>query len=184
MPAHAGVTLTFSQSGNDVVADSVGSLNLTGAVQYATGLQSTFIESQFGVLFAGQPGAGQQQGTVNLYRLTANGGVFGTGAPAGGSSTVASIFGINADQSYLSVGQGYVNGASLSGRLTFAGQTFASLRLTAGTFTYRIPNDLVTIVVPGAVPEPATWAMMIAGFGMVGGVLCRRRNVTTAVTYA
>lgn len=127
MPAHAGVTLTLSQSGNDVVADSVGSLNLTGAVQYATGPQSTFIESRFGVLFAGQPGAGQQQGTVNLYRLTANGGVFGTGAPAGGSSTVVSIFGINADQSYLSVGQGYVNGASLSGRSTFAGQTFASL---------------------------------------------------------
>lgn len=56
--------------------------------------------------------------------------------------------------------------------------------MTAGTFTYRIPNDLVTIVVPGAVPEPATWAMMIVGFGMVGGVLRRRRNVTTAVTYA
>ena len=30
-----------------------------------------------------------------------------------------------------------------------------------------------------AVPEPATWAMMIAGFGLVGGTLRRRR--TTAV---
>jgi hypothetical protein len=30
----------------------------------------------------------------------------------------------------------------------------------------------------GAVPEPASWAMMIAGFGLVGGVLRRR---TTAV---
>jgi hypothetical protein len=26
------------------------------------------------------------------------------------------------------------------------------------------------------VPEPATWAMMIAGFGMVGGALRRRRT--------
>ncbi|MCG2841052.1 PEPxxWA-CTERM sorting domain-containing protein [Sandaracinobacter sp. RS1-74] len=29
---------------------------------------------------------------------------------------------------------------------------------------------------PGAVPEPATWAMMIAGFGLVGSVARRRRE--------
>jgi hypothetical protein len=31
-----------------------------------------------------------------------------------------------------------------------------------------------------AVPESATWAMMIAGFGLVGGVTRRRRNTTVA----
>lgn len=36
-----------------------------------------------------------------------------------------------------------------------------------------------------AVPEPATWAMMISGFGMVGGSLRRRRQVrTTKVSFA
>ncbi len=30
------------------------------------------------------------------------------------------------------------------------------------------------------VPEPATWAMMIAGFGLVGGVMRRRRVVSAA----
>jgi hypothetical protein len=29
----------------------------------------------------------------------------------------------------------------------------------------------------GAVPEPATWAMMIMGFGLVGGAMRRRQNV-------
>lgn len=29
---------------------------------------------------------------------------------------------------------------------------------------------------PGAVPEPATWAMMVAGFGAVGGVARRKRR--------
>jgi PEP-CTERM motif len=29
----------------------------------------------------------------------------------------------------------------------------------------------------GAVPEPASWALMIAGFGLVGGVMRRRRTV-------
>lgn len=30
----------------------------------------------------------------------------------------------------------------------------------------------------GVIPEPATWAMMIAGFGLVGGVARRRRPVS------
>ncbi len=35
----------------------------------------------------------------------------------------------------------------------------------------------------GAVPEPATWAMMIAGFGLCGGAL-RRRRVRASFRYA
>lgn len=34
--------------------------------------------------------------------------------------------------------------------------------------------------IPG-VPEPATWAMMIAGFGMVGGLMRRRKSQTSIV---
>jgi hypothetical protein len=34
----------------------------------------------------------------------------------------------------------------------------------------------MTIADPRAVPEPASWAMMITGFGLVGGVLRRRRR--------
>ena len=36
---------------------------------------------------------------------------------------------------------------------------------------------------PGVVPEPATWAMLIAGFGMTGAAM-RRRKTRVAVTYA
>ena len=37
----------------------------------------------------------------------------------------------------------------------------------------------------GAVPEPASWAMMIAGFGLVGGAMRRRNALTmTKVSYA
>ncbi len=32
----------------------------------------------------------------------------------------------------------------------------------------------------GGVPEPATWAMLISGFGLVGGVARRRRQAPTA----
>lgn len=35
-----------------------------------------------------------------------------------------------------------------------------------------------------AVPEPATWSMMIGGFGAIGGALRRRAKVATRVRYA
>lgn len=35
-----------------------------------------------------------------------------------------------------------------------------------------------------AVPEPATWVMMLAGFGMVGAGLRSRKRATVRVTYA
>ncbi len=41
---------------------------------------------------------------------------------------------------------------------------------------------LGSVAVPNAIPEPATWAMMIGGFGMIGAV-SRRRN-RTKVTFA
>jgi len=46
------------------------------------------------------------------------------------------------------------------------------------TFKNALPNNFAYAITWGgaaAVPEPATWAMMIAGLGMIGGVL-RRRN--------
>ena len=39
---------------------------------------------------------------------------------------------------------------------------------------------VASVASSGAVPEPATWAMMIGGFGMAGAVLRRRKVLTTA----
>jgi len=44
---------------------------------------------------------------------------------------------------------------------------------------YDLGLDSVSLVGGGAVPEPASWAMMIVGFGLVG-VTARRRSVTVA----
>ena len=46
-----------------------------------------------------------------------------------------------------------------------------------GTF---VPANFVLT----AVPEPATWAMMLAGFGMIGFGLRSRRKQAARVTYA
>jgi hypothetical protein len=41
---------------------------------------------------------------------------------------------------------------------------------------------LGSVDVPAAIPEPATWAMMIGGFGLIG--MASRRRTRTQVTYA
>ena len=40
----------------------------------------------------------------------------------------------------------------------------------------RITNNVASPPVSGAVPEPGTWAMMLIGFGVVGGALRARRR--------
>lgn len=43
---------------------------------------------------------------------------------------------------------------------------------------------ITAAVTIAAVPETATWAMMLAGFGMIGFAARRRTSVTTAVRFA
>ncbi len=50
-----------------------------------------------------------------------------------------------------------------------------SATLNASSFNYNLVSN-------AAVPEPATWAMLIAGFGLVGGAM--RRRTKMQVTYA
>ena len=66
--------------------------------------------------------------------------------------------------------------AGTNGRFTVrgtAGETFTGITLTSSQRSFEIDNLAVA-----SVPEPATWAMMIGGFGMAGAMLRRRRTVT------
>ncbi|WP_419815178.1 PEPxxWA-CTERM sorting domain-containing protein [Glacieibacterium sp.] len=56
-----------------------------------------------------------------------------------------------------------------------AGERITGLTLSSGQNSFEIDN-----LATGAVPEPATWALMIAGIGMVGVAQRRRRNVVAA----
>jgi opacity protein-like surface antigen len=76
---------------------------------------------------------------------------------------------------------GLPTGSITSGVVTIsvaAGQTF-------GAYVLSTDNQLGrgAISFGNAVPEPATWALMILGFGAVGGAM-RRRQVKTAVRFA
>lgn len=54
-----------------------------------------------------------------------------------------------------------------------------------GTFTLDgFANGSFSAELAAAVPEPATWAMLILGFGVVGAFVRRQRKVTTTVRFA
>ena len=58
-----------------------------------------------------------------------------------------------------------------------AGEYFTSVRLSSAD-TFAIAQLRYQIEV---VPEPATWALLIAGFGMVGVAARRRRQPATTL---
>lgn len=60
------------------------------------------------------------------------------------------------------------------------GDIDAALNSSFGEFSGYVPIYLHQDFIKGAIPEPATWAMMIAGFGLVGSALRRRRDVAAA----
>lgn len=116
-------------------------------------------------------------------RVTGITGMF-NGSDITGLSTV---FGAN-NLYYLS-GPFFVDGQGIS--FTTASGGSANLFITNST-SYRVNaggllTGLVTassMAAPGAVPEPASWAMMIVGMGAIGFAMRRRQKVTTRVSYA
>ena len=63
-----------------------------------------------------------------------------------------------------------------------AGADTTTLAFTSGTQTAFGPAlDAVSVT---AVPEPTTWALMLVGFGLIGGVMRRTRRHTTVRAYA
>ena len=55
-------------------------------------------------------------------------------------------------------------------------------RLTTLTGGFSSGNVAVTSALVAGVPEPVTWALMIVGFGMVGGAMRRRATYRASVT--
>jgi hypothetical protein len=82
----------------------------------------------------------------------------------------------------------YVNGSSVlytnysAGGVLFAG-VIDTIPFLSVTFSGTAPDDGIDfdrLQFKAAVPEPATWALMIAGFGMVGFAM--RRRTAASVT--
>ena len=84
------------------------------------------------------------------------------------------------DVCYIGGENGCIFGAVTEG-LFVGGETTTNFHGGSDPFQLRV-NELNlaatgAVNVGGAVPEPATWALMIGGFGLAGAALRRRRVV-------
>jgi hypothetical protein len=67
---------------------------------------------------------------------------------------------------------------ALTGGTTYSVQLYNNANAGFGPDTFSAMDGAFAWSITGAgVPEPASWAMLIAGFGMVGGTLRARRRV-------
>ncbi|WP_260600228.1 PEPxxWA-CTERM sorting domain-containing protein [Sphingomonas endolithica] len=104
---------------------------------------------------------------------------------AGTASTVSFGNGIFSSLSIAATNLGFTQ---FNSPTLFTGSPSNPIFLT-GSFTLVNPffgDGTLTIspaAVAGAVPEPATWAMMLVGFGGIGFSMRRRLKVRTTVSY-
>ncbi len=167
------------------------------------GIQALFAppEGSLGAMFS--PGAIDQVGRFSQSFNLANGGSFdvnffaGRGESTSGSNDVPLTFRVLLDGQLLT--------SNIPSRVTsvpfftqFDSYSF-SRTLSAGTHTlaFEVSRgqtlfgrgpffiidgvDVVRATAPG-VPEPASWAMMIAGFGLAGAAARRRRCTANAMS--
>lgn len=102
-------------------------------------------------------------GTNNLLNLAVYAGPNGTGALLG--STTSVYFNFQNNNRYF---MGVTSPTANIGSIVFT-RTFDNTGDTIGLDNF--------VSATGAVPEPASWAMLVAGFGLAGAAMRRRRSV-------
>ena len=149
----AGATglLTISEVGSDVVMSVSGTIDLTGL---------TLVASNVG------PSGGGGLGTNNASFLSGPTGLFydqysgftitpsnfGTGGGLSRDLSSGDMFGVIGDNStpppyFLVVPTGYTSGTQITSTQTFTGQTFTTLGLTVGTYTYTWSGGSFDVVI-------------------------------------
>ena len=150
----------FATSGNNYYAVTSNNFQITfGSAVAAFGFFATDIESDVQLIFGHATGPAETFAFSALFPTAG----FGTASTPSGSVNFL----------------GFTNTVN-----PFTSVTFAQGPNSGGDI---LAFDQMTIgdarQVTGGVPEPTTWAMMVIGFGAIGGSL-RRRSVAARIRYA
>ncbi|MDO6413143.1 PEPxxWA-CTERM sorting domain-containing protein [Sphingomonas sp. BIUV-7] len=181
----AAVNIYVSQAGTSVYAQALGTLDLTGLTkgrEGGTGIGAVIRGA--GYIITGAA-ARQQQGYSGFSGFSTF--AFGDYTTQYADIGTGDGFSVVLGSELVYVPLGYVSGSAISSDATFNNQTLARLGLNLGDYTLTAGNgDTVSLHVgqaaPAAVPEPASWAMFIGGFGLIGGAMRRRQR--TSVRFA
>ena len=93
---------------------------------------------------------------------------------AGGSHTTGDLLSFDTDG--LAAGT-YTDVLTFNGYSSYDGLSNYNLGPITVDVTVQVTPGVV-VIPPGGVPEPATWAMMLLGFGLIGGTLRARSTET------
>ncbi|WP_339691666.1 PEPxxWA-CTERM sorting domain-containing protein [uncultured Parasphingorhabdus sp.] len=162
----AGITFTPENGGNFYIAAAGQSSNPTIALGTdfpLGGVMSISLDNPtdvFGADFFQNFGGGSQSGAnAPFIFYLFNGATLLDTINFDVASGGGSFFGVTSTNSFDRVELGQTNGFAVIDNVAFGSLT-------------------------GAVPEPATWAFMIFGFGAIGGALRRQRKANVKVSYA
>ena len=202
-----GVSSTASQTVADNFSIAGASWNVTSLGFYAyqtSAVGFTFTNATWSII----SGSNINTGTVVASGSTGvtNGGLVGyrvTDTTL--TSTARAIYLINADITDLTLASGNyfltwaLAGTSASGpfvppvvgslgtgnaQFSASGAAYAPITDAGSLQTMDLPFQIYgTANAVAGVPEPTTWALMVLGFGAIGGAM-RRRAKVTAVTFA
>jgi hypothetical protein len=173
--ARATFVINVTQDGPNLDFSGSGSLNLTGATYHGTSNPMSYYFPIFGELVLGSdPG---DNVVSDSYAITGP-STFGT-TYAGGdfSSGTGGRVGFNMSAGDVYVPLGYISGTDLSSTDVLDGQTFATLGVSPGTYTWSLPNDQIILNI--GVPEPRA-ITLFAVPAVVSLYLTRRRRARGA----
>jgi hypothetical protein len=152
-------------------------LNVGDDVQATVTLNGSFTVPSSNEMFIGF-NLFQDNGNVGPSNASNSGSVtfFNTGPTGLVNDTVSSNCGNCLSNIVFLGAHGAVNFNQLTANFTITSLDDVDFLIDGASLSYQLKDPL------NAVPEPATWAMMLGGFGLVGGAMRRRQKVS--VTYA
>ena len=181
----AGYVVNVIESGGDVVATGSGLVNTTDlSVYFISNTVFSRIGSLFNQVIIGGPAISTSSGNyVNIYRFIESPSMFfGHGFGRYADMSSGDVVGVDGSLGLI-LPEAYVSGSSLSSDAFWRGQTFASLGLIPGTYTWTWGGganaDFFTMNIGVAsVPEPSTIGAAL--LGAVGIVVSIRRRIGRA----
>ncbi|MBC7522164.1 MAG: PEPxxWA-CTERM sorting domain-containing protein [Sandarakinorhabdus sp.] len=151
---------------NSVITGSVLSWTASAGKPTST-IRSAYPQAQLGGLRLST----NAQGVVTTWNIVAS-----ATNPALGTFLYRGLpYGITPDFYYQNEAGSYSDSVRFIENATSRNTGGATCPGTCGGFATRGSFSIVPPVITGGVPEPASWAMMIAGFGSIGAIRRLRR---------
>ena len=172
-PPPAGQTVVFDFDGYEATGYTMMYLGATGIYDSSLGVLSGIAAPPPGTTtdyLAIQKGGSATLTTPGIKELS----VYIGSPDSYNSITFIGTGGYNVTLTGAQLAAGAFNGNQSVGRrmtYNFGSQVVTQVVFSSSGNSFELDN----IAVASAVPEPATWAMMIVGFGVAGGALRRRR---------